>query len=128
MCQRRRPTITHIPIPHAAVVEALVDTLSHRQISVVEEEFAVSKDGMEMFDAFTSALKELDPIPQFRATAKLGRFLGGVPSNESSPPGPRNRDSYLVSRAAPRNNMLCIKSATRGVPTTNDVEPVEQRP
>jgi hypothetical protein len=30
-------------------VEALVDALSHRQISVVDEEFAVSKDGMEMF-------------------------------------------------------------------------------
>ena len=42
-------TATHVPIPHAAVVEALVDTLSHRQISVVDEEFAVSKDGMEMF-------------------------------------------------------------------------------
>jgi hypothetical protein len=42
-------TPTHVPIPHAAVVEALVDTLSHRQISVVEEEYAVSKDGMEMF-------------------------------------------------------------------------------
>ena len=42
-------TATHLPIPHAAVVEALVDTLSHRQISVVEEEFAVSKDGREMF-------------------------------------------------------------------------------
>jgi hypothetical protein len=42
-------TATHVPIPHAAVVEALVDTLSHRQISVVDEEFAVSRDGMEMF-------------------------------------------------------------------------------
>ena len=42
-------TATHVPIPHVAVVEALVDTLSHRQISVVEEEFAASKDGMEMF-------------------------------------------------------------------------------
>src|SRR6516225_8065603 len=42
-------TPTHVPIPHAAVVEALVDTLSHRQISIVEEEYAVSKDGMEMF-------------------------------------------------------------------------------
>ena len=40
---------THVPIPHAAVVEALVGTPSHRQISVVDEEFAVSKDGMEMF-------------------------------------------------------------------------------
>jgi hypothetical protein len=26
-------------------------------------------------NAFTSAFKELDPIPQFRPTAKLGRFL-----------------------------------------------------
>jgi len=42
-------TETHIPIPHAAVVETLVETLSHRQICVVGEEFAVSKDDMEMF-------------------------------------------------------------------------------
>jgi len=27
--------------------------------------------------AFTSAFKELDPVPQFRATAKLGEFLEG---------------------------------------------------
>ena len=27
-------------------------------------------------NAFTSALKILDPIPQFKATAKLGAFLG----------------------------------------------------
>lgn len=26
-------------------------------------------------NAFTSAFKELDPIPQFRATARLGKFL-----------------------------------------------------
>ena len=26
-------------------------------------------------NAFTSALKELDPIPQFKATAKLGAFF-----------------------------------------------------
>ena len=42
-------TATHIPIPHAAVVETLVETLSHRQIGVVAEEFAVSNDEMEMF-------------------------------------------------------------------------------
>ncbi len=29
-------TATHIPIPHAAVVETLVDTLSHRHIGVVD--------------------------------------------------------------------------------------------
>jgi hypothetical protein len=42
-------TETHIPIPHAAVVETLVEMLSHRHIGVVSEEFAVSSDGMEMF-------------------------------------------------------------------------------
>jgi len=42
-------TETHIPIPHAAVVETLVETLSHRHIGIVSEEFAVSSDGMEMF-------------------------------------------------------------------------------
>ncbi len=42
-------TTTHIPIPHIAVVEGLVETLGRRQIGVVGEEFAVSKDGMEMF-------------------------------------------------------------------------------
>jgi len=42
-------TTTHIPIPHAAVVETLVETLSHRHIGVVGEEFAVSMDAMEMF-------------------------------------------------------------------------------
>jgi hypothetical protein len=29
-------------------------------------------------NAFTSAFKELDPIPQFKATAKLGAFLEAV--------------------------------------------------
>jgi len=31
-------------------------------------------------NAFTSAFKELDPIPQFKATAKLGEFLASVRS------------------------------------------------
>jgi len=35
-------------------------------------------------NAFTSAFKELDPIPQFKATAKLGGFLeSGSPSHSS---------------------------------------------
>jgi len=40
-------TTTHVPIPHLAVVEGLVETLSRRHIGVVGEEYAVSKDGME---------------------------------------------------------------------------------
>ncbi len=42
-------TATHIPIRHAAVIETMVETVSHRHIGVVGEEFAVSKDEMEMF-------------------------------------------------------------------------------
>ena len=34
-------TETHIPIPHAAVVETLIETSSRRQIAVVCEEFTV---------------------------------------------------------------------------------------
>jgi hypothetical protein len=30
-------------------------------------------------NAFTSAFKELDPVPRFKATAKLAPFLAGVP-------------------------------------------------
>ena len=45
------PTPTHIPIPHAEVVETLAETLNLRHIGVVSEEFAVSSDGMEMFGA-----------------------------------------------------------------------------
>ena len=42
-------TATHRPVPHAEVVEALVETLSFRHIAVVKDDFAVSKDGMKMF-------------------------------------------------------------------------------
>jgi Domain of unknown function (DUF932) len=42
-------TATHRPIPHAEVVNALVDTLGLRKIGVAAEEYAVSKDGMNMF-------------------------------------------------------------------------------
>ena len=42
-------TPTHVPIPHIAVADTLIETLSLRHIGVVAEEFAVSSDGMEMF-------------------------------------------------------------------------------
>lgn len=42
-------TATHRPIPHADVIEALVETLGFRHIGVVHEEYAVSRDGMKMF-------------------------------------------------------------------------------
>jgi hypothetical protein len=42
-------TPTHKPIPHHTIVETLVETLSFRHIGVVNEEYAVSSDGMKMF-------------------------------------------------------------------------------
>jgi hypothetical protein len=42
-------TSTHKPIPHHEIVEALVETLGFRHIGVVEEEYAISADGMKMF-------------------------------------------------------------------------------
>jgi hypothetical protein len=42
-------TSTHKPVPHHTIVEALVETLSFRHIGGVNEEYAVSSDGMKMF-------------------------------------------------------------------------------
>ncbi len=42
-------TSTHKPVPHHVIVEALAETLSFRHIRVVNEEYAVSFDGMKMF-------------------------------------------------------------------------------
>jgi hypothetical protein len=42
-------TRTHRPVPHHEMVEALIETLSFRHIGVVNEEYAVSPDGMKMF-------------------------------------------------------------------------------
>ncbi len=42
-------TMTHRPVPHHEIVEALVETLSFRHIGVGGEEYAVSADGMRMF-------------------------------------------------------------------------------
>ena len=42
-------TATHRPIPHIEVVNRLIEKLSLRRIDVVAEEYAVSKDGGNMF-------------------------------------------------------------------------------
>ena len=42
-------TATHRPIPHGEVVNALVETLGFRHISVVYEEYAVDRTGAKMF-------------------------------------------------------------------------------
>jgi len=42
-------TATHKPIPHIEIVSGLMETLRFRHISIVRDEYAVSKDGMKMF-------------------------------------------------------------------------------
>ncbi len=47
------PTATHVPIAHARIVEALIETLVFRHLNVVKDEYAVTEDGMRMFGALT---------------------------------------------------------------------------
>jgi hypothetical protein len=42
-------TETHRPIPHHEIVRSLIETLGFRHIGVVNDEYAVSPDGMKMF-------------------------------------------------------------------------------
>src|SRR5713101_7308377 len=42
-------TETYQPLAHHDIVEALLETLAFRHISVVRDEYAVSEDGMKMF-------------------------------------------------------------------------------
>jgi hypothetical protein len=46
------------------------------------EEFA-PRTTWSLSNAFTSAFKELDPIPQFRATAKLASFVESAAAVEN---------------------------------------------
>src|SRR5229473_8467175 len=42
-------TLTHHPLPHYTIVQALLEALAFRHISVMRDEYAVSLDGMKMF-------------------------------------------------------------------------------
>jgi len=42
-------TVTHQPLAHCQIIEALLETLSFRHINVRRDEYAVSVDGMKMF-------------------------------------------------------------------------------
>src|SRR5438128_7484710 len=42
-------TATHHPLAHHTIVEALLEALAFRHISVMRDEYAVSQDGMKMF-------------------------------------------------------------------------------
>jgi hypothetical protein len=46
-------TLSHRPIPHVEVVNALIETLGFRKIGVVKEEYCVSRDGNQFFGTMT---------------------------------------------------------------------------
>jgi hypothetical protein len=69
---------------YRAFVEGQLDVPKHlarcvhdRYFNPQIEEFA-PRTTWSLSNAFTSAFKELDPIPQFKATAKLASFLEGA--------------------------------------------------
>jgi hypothetical protein len=74
-------TATHRPIPHHDIVEALVETLSFRQIGIVYEEYAVSPDGMKMFGVLDLATGFEGCRRSVSATATTNPF------DSPSPPG-----------------------------------------
>lgn len=51
-------TNTHKPIPHAVVVQTLIETLGLRRLSVVSDEYAVTPDGMRMFGVLGIDIEE----------------------------------------------------------------------
>jgi len=77
----RLPDETAKLVIYRAFVESKLDAPKHLARRVHDlyfnpqiEEFA-PRATWSLSNAFTSAFKELDPIPQFKATAKLGPFL-----------------------------------------------------
>jgi hypothetical protein len=69
-------TATHVPNPSHCGRRSLVDTLSHRQISVVEEEFAVSRGGMEMFGVLDLAPSSTGADPRLESETRTTSDFG----------------------------------------------------
>ena len=74
---------------YRAIVEGELDVPKHLARRVHDlyfnpqiEDFA-PRTAWSLSNAFTSAFKELDPIPQFKATAKLASFLEGATGAQS---------------------------------------------
>ena len=73
--------VTAKVVIYEAFVEGRLEAQKHFARSVHDLYFEpkyeafLSRTIWSLSNAFTSAFKELDPIPQFKATAKLGEFL-----------------------------------------------------
>jgi hypothetical protein len=68
--------VTAKVVIYEAFVEGQLEAPKHLARSVHDLYFEPrSRTIWSLSNAFTSAFKELEPIPQFKATAKLGEFL-----------------------------------------------------
>jgi hypothetical protein len=73
--------VTAKVVIYEAFVEGRLEAPKHLARAVYELYFEPKYEEFQprtiwsLSNAFTSAFKELDPIPQFKATAKLGEFL-----------------------------------------------------
>ena len=61
-------TATHLPIPHTAVVETLMETLSHRHIGV-------SRGGVRCIERRDGDVRRPRPGNQFRGNAVSGELV-----------------------------------------------------
>lgn len=52
------PTSTHQPVPHATIVESLIQTLAYRHLNVVADQYAVTADGNRMFGVLALDVEE----------------------------------------------------------------------
>lgn len=83
--QQLSPSVAKLTI-YRAFIEGDLEVPRHLARRVHELYFSPQHEEFgpitmwSLSNAFTSAFKELDPIPQFRATAKLGRFLEAASS------------------------------------------------
>ena len=73
-------------VPYSAFVDGKLDAPRsllpevHRHYFEPQYPEFSTRTMWSLSNAFTSAFKKLDPIPQFRATAKLGAFLAQLPA------------------------------------------------
>ena len=73
--------VTAKVVIYEAFVEGKLEAPKHLARSVHDSYFEPKYEEFRprtiwsLSNAFTSAFKELDPVPQFKATAKLGEFL-----------------------------------------------------
>ena len=113
--------VTAKVVIYEAFVEAKLEAPKHLARAVHDLYFEPKYEEFQprtiwsLSNAFTSAFKELDPIPQFKATAKLGRIPRG--------PGSHSRSSLSggVGRPAPFPPAR-HRAEDRGVPRIDFLE------